>query len=160
MNRLLYQITVCTLLGVLVGWVGYLETVRFTQLREITNAQRIVEHERGHVLAIQQAQAQAEPLMDMVKELARQNTAYIKVVDEARCVVAAKNAEASRNKKAVDHSVELLRKASVEHNRSIDHIRKLERFIDKLLKKIPENDRPDVPKLGEEKPEPQSKKWS
>jgi hypothetical protein len=108
------------------------------QLAEIANARRITEHELGNVLAVQQAQKQAEPLMAMVE----------------------KNEEAVRNKKAVDHSVELLRQASIEHNRTIDHIRKLEQFIDKLIKKIPEDDRPVVPKLEEEKPEPKPKKWS
>lgn len=160
MNKFLYQMTCLTLLGVLIGWVGYLETVRFTQLREITNAQRIVEHERGQVLAAQQAQAHAQPLMDMVEELARQNTAYLKVVEEARRVVMRKNAEAVRDKQAMAHSVELLQQASVEYNKAVDYIRVLERYIDKLLSKIPEAERPAKPRLDdndEVKPQP---KWS
>ena len=160
MNDFLYKATCLTLLGILIGWTGYLETVRFTQLQEITNARRITEMEMGNVLATQQAQAQAEPLMAMVRELAAQNTAYQKVVEEARKVVHAKNIEADRNKKAIAHSVELLQKASVEHNKTVDHIRVLERYIDKLLSKIPEADRPPKPTLDdndETKPQP---KWS
>ncbi|KPK52842.1 MAG: hypothetical protein AMS22_08455 [Thiotrichales bacterium SG8_50] len=159
MGSFLYRCLCVSLLGLLVGWVVYLESVRFQQISEITDAHRIVQQEALNVLATKQAQAQAAPLIAMVTELAAQNTAYIKVVEEARRVVQQRNLEAARDKAAIEQSVELLREASVEHNRNVDYMRKLERFIDKLLKMIPENERPLRPRLDEEDDTPKPK-WS
>ena len=131
------------ILGVTVGWIGYLEVTRVTQLAAITSVTQILERESELIRATRAAQVYSQPLV-------HQNTLFMQGMERARAIVKGQTVELEQTREALNSSMELLQDQIEENNNCVDHIRKLDSFIWELMEKIPEDERPIPPRLREE----------
>lgn len=143
----LYRAIAVIVLCSLCGWVAYTEVVRDVRLQSVASSERQLQNELELVKAMKQNQEYANILATTVKELSKENVTFYRVVERAKLVVTSKDQELCQTKDALAKSVELLKEQIEENNRCVDYIRKLEDIIRRLMAKIPETDRPAVPKM-------------
>jgi len=99
--------------------------------------------ETSRILAVQDAQNYAAPILRVSENLSDENKMLRVTVIEAKKIVASVHEENEQTKKALHDSVKMLSEQIAENNRCVDYIRKLERLVASLLKKIPGSDMPE-----------------
>jgi hypothetical protein len=145
---------IISIVGKVLNWILLLGLTSFicvetytqhTWQQEMVNGYNYNMRETARVLAVQDAQNYSAPIIRITENLSNENKTLHTTVEEAKKIVAGVHEENERLKKALHESVKMLSKQIVENNRCVDHIRRLERFIRILLKKIPVSDRPKLP---------------
>jgi len=93
--------------------------------------------ETGRILAVQDAQNYATPILRVAENLSDENKMLRVTVAEAKRIVAGVHEENEQTKKALHDSIKMLGAQIEENNRCVDLIRQLEQLVASLLERLP-----------------------
>lgn len=136
-----------------IGGIGYEVVNREATLARIHNGEARVQRELEVIAATKAAQLYAAPALEIADNLSTENAQLQCTLMGATEKISDLEIELATTKEALEDSVKLIQDGVDQSEFYMKHIQYLERLLDDIISKLPEDQRPDVQKL-EDKEEP------